>query len=68
MPQIINVEHHLRQQPVVRSIRRCVDKVRACNVRFDCQWQEIAGCRMDEEECLTGTGVMAGIFWQKCMR
>lgn len=48
MEEIVHVEDHLGEQPIVRLVKRGVDEV-APGVGPDSQGQEIPGLRVDEE-------------------
>lgn len=48
MEHVIDIKHHLGEQPVVRSVKRRVNEVRSY-VGLDCQGQEILRLRMNEE-------------------
>lgn len=60
--EVVDVEHHLGQQPVVRSISRCVDQI-ASNVGPDSKGQEVAAPWTDIKECIAVCRIVR-LSWQ----
>jgi len=67
MPEAVQVEHHLRQQPVVRRVLRCVDEVGTLYVRFYGERQEVMRHWVDVEIRLTSRAMFAGSLAQLCL-
>ena len=67
MPEAVQVEHHLRQQPVVRQVLRCVDEVGAFYIRFYGERQEVMRDWVDVEVGLTSSAMFAGSLTQICL-
>lgn len=58
LPNIVEVEHHLRKEPVTRAICRGIYKVRCSACELDGEWQKVRGAGIDVEVRFSSSDIL----------